>query len=419
MKILWFTNTPCNAAKYLNLSVNYGGWLISLENILKLQKNVELNVAFLSQESIKNFRFESVNYYPIYNPSITKKNGIFKNLSILLSPVKNNNEKLISKCLEIVQKVNPDIIHIHGTENIFGMIQSHTQIPCIISIQGIINPYKYKFFEDIPKSIIIRYSNLLRIILGISIIQSFKKFKEIAIIEKQVLKDAQFVIGRTHWDKSVTEILAPKSKYFHLDEVLREEFYKSIWKKSNFNEKIELISIISRPPYKGLGTIVEVAKLLKENLNFTWKICGLKPNDEIVNIVKKWKKINYNELNIFFLGELKEKELINELLVSDIFIQTSRIENSSNSLCEAMILGMPIVASNVGGTSSLLRNNIDGFLVQEGEPFSIAQKIIYLSKNFKEASEMGKNARLSALNRHNKNKIIQNLIKLYKSILLQ
>lgn len=417
MKILWFTNTPCNATKYLKLNNNYGGWLISLENLLKNQNGIELNVAFFHQELVENFRFESVNYYPIYNPSITRKNSFIKNLKVFFNNLKNNNEKLINKCLEIVNEVKPDIIHLHGTENIFGLIQKHTKIPCIISIQGLINPIKNKFFDDIPKSAIIKYSSLIRFIFGVSISHSYNKFEEMSIVEKEIFKSSKFITGRTSWDKTITEFLAPNAKYFHLDEVLREEFYENKWNKNSFEKTVKLISIVSRPPYKGLGTVVEVAKLLKEKLDFTWKICGLKSNDEIVGIVKKWKKVDYSDLNIEFLGELEEKKLINELLESDIFLQTSRIENSPNSLCEAMILGMPIVASNVGGTSSLLRDNLDGFLVQEGEPFSTAQKIIYLSKNFNEVSEMGKNARLSALNRHNKEKIVKNLVNIYNTLI--
>jgi len=56
-------------------------------------------------------------------------------------------------------------------------------------------------------------------------------FKKLALIEKMNLSNVRFIIGRTDWDRKIRRVLAPHSKYFHNDEILRDSFYKAEWKK--------------------------------------------------------------------------------------------------------------------------------------------------------------------------------------------
>ena len=66
----------------------------------------------------------------------------------------------------------------------------------------------------------------------------------------------------------------------------------------------------------------------------------------------------------------------------NLFISPSTIENESNSMCEAMLTGTPIVASNVGGISSILTDEVDGYLydVDDIEKLSSLIDMIFSSK---------------------------------------
>ena len=144
---------------------------------------------------------------------------------------------------------------------------------------------------------------------------------------------------------------------------------------------------------------------------------GLTENSDCVKIVKSWKKFNCKNINIELLGKKNELEICDLFLKSDIYIQTSHIENSPNSLCEAMMIGMPIIASNVGGTSSLLIDEKDGQLFQNGDFYSLAGLIKSTSFEFEKASVYAENAREKSNNRHNKVKILSGIIETYKQIL--
>ena len=128
-------------------------------------------------------------------------------------------------------------------------------------------------------------------------------------------------------------------------------------------------------------------------------------------------KRKFPQNNLKFLGRLTESDLIEKLLEADIYVMPSHIENSPNNLCEAMILGMPCIASYAGGTGSLLRDGHEGILIQDGDPWAMAGAILELKEDFNKSVSFGKNARKRALERHNKDKIANELVAIYESIL--
>ena len=128
-------------------------------------------------------------------------------------------------------------------------------------------------------------------------------------------------------------------------------------------------------------------------------------------------ELDLEKIGVNLLGVRTEHELIEMLRESDIYCQVSHIENSPNSLCEAMMLGIPVVATNVGGTSSLLTDGQEGILVQEGEPYSFAGAILELSNNFNAASEFAQKGRIRALKRHEPSKVVREITNAYNTIL--
>ena len=75
--------------------------------------------------------------------------------------------------MNIINLYNPDIIHVHGTEDNFGLIQFYTKKPVVISIQGLLNPLK-KYFSGIPKNIAVKYETFVRKLVFLSIKENLK-----------------------------------------------------------------------------------------------------------------------------------------------------------------------------------------------------------------------------------------------------
>ncbi len=418
MRILWYSLSPCGSVRRSGEQRVIQGWMISLEDEIKQNKDIDLHVAYFSDTERESFEFEGVTYHPMYMPKAKTKIGrVLKRYNSLAS----EDEKMLPVMLDVVKSVRPDLIHIHGTEERFGMILNYvTNIPIVFSIQGLIAPYKEKYFSGLPDKDIIKYESWIGRIRRISYRDEYKGFVYRAKREVGYLNNAKYVMGRTFWDKDITGMLNMKRKFFVVDEILRPPFYNKVWNKTAFSEdKIRIISTISGGIYKGYETVLKTALLLKQNTNidFEWKIAGYNKNSKWVRIAENYTGIKTADVNIKLLGALDAECLSDELVASDMYVHVSHIENSPNSVCEAMLSGMPVIASFTGGTASMLENDKEGILLQDGDPYVYAGAIVDYYLHFDKARSYGEKARQRALVRHNPNRIVGQLLDAYKMIL--
>lgn len=410
MRVLWFSNTPCNAVEYFNKELKgTGGWLKALDE--ELQNQVDLHIAFHNgYDDISTFKYKNTTYHPIK----IYKNKFHKYWSIFMNKVIDDEFK--DEYLKIINEVKPDIIHIHGTENPFGCIIDEVDIPVVISIQGILTVYFHKYCSGIEKQYL-SVSKRKKVFFRENFKKNYLKMKKMVEIERENLLKCKYIFGRTDWDKRITRILAPDSIYYNCDEMLRETLYYNKWEYSQ-NNFFKIFTTNSNNYYKGLETICESLYLLnKVYKNFTWHVAGIKNNDLIVKVVKKKLGSKYPKDNLILLGNLNEHDLIEELLNSNVYVMPSHIENSPNNLCEAMILGIPCISTFVGGVGSLITDHYDGILIQDGDPYAMAGAILELANNPEKSIKLGQNARETALKRHDKNRIVNELINNYNQII--
>lgn len=414
MKVLWFSNTPALAQEYLNQQMKgSGGWMAALDR--NIQDKVALSVAFTYPYNISPFKYGQTMYYPVYTGSIFLENLKQRWLN------KVYDEDFLEQYLKIIETVKPDIIHIHGTENSFSCIIDKVSVPIVVSIQGVLTVISHKFrsgmFGDQMnlKLVTIKLKDLL--FGNTSFKHHQKKLAKMSIIEQRNLSLTKFVIGRTEWDRRVTRVLAPKSTYFIVNEALRNSFYLETWYKESLSGKLIIHTTNSNSYFKGFETLCSALTLLVERgVDVEWRVAGVSDSSLIVKVVKKKLKDNYPAKGLVLLGSLNEQELVERLKEAHIYVMTSHIENSPNNLCEAMMLGMPCIATFVGGTNSMLESGQDGLLIQDGDPWSMAGAILELTSSWKTAIEYGINAREKALKRHKKEEIVNSLIAVYNRI---
>lgn len=414
---MWFTNTPSLSADYLNNKSIGGGWIGSLEAELSKIPSVQLGISFNIDRDIKPFTLNKTKYYPVH---ITSPKGKIKQLvSRWKKPILNEND--IQPYLDIIHEFKPDVINIFGTEGVFGLIISKTHIPCLIHLQGNLIISGRKWFSGLTAVDILRYSGKWRILKGYGTYHNYFINKKTADREKKIFQQCKYFMGRTDWDRRITSVLSPNSTYFHCDEMMRSEFYSHQWVHEKNKTNYIIITTIRDNIYKGLETIFECKRILNEmNLEckILWKIAGISETDEISYLVERKYKSTFNENCIRLLGPLQEKGLATEMLDADVFIHPSHIDNSPNSVCEAMLLGMPVIATFSGGIPSIIDNKKEGLLVQDGDPYALAGAILELKANLNYANMLGANARVKALKRHNPDSIVKELLNIYSSIMI-
>jgi len=155
---------------------------------------------------------------------------------------------------------------------------------------------------------------------------------------------------------------------------------------------INLISVANLVPYKDYSTTLEALAILKrKKIKFHYFIVGEGPErPRIENEVKNLGLIC--DVTLFGLRFDIQKLLAN----SDIFIHSSRGEGCSNSIIEALAVGLPVVATNTGGTKEIIA-------FEYGRLFNYKDRIglsVYLEEiilNSDLRASMGKNAKDMAL----------------------
>ena len=415
--ILWFSLSPCGSLRRSGLKRVIQGWMISLEDEVKKHNDIKLHVAYFSETENESFEFDGVTYHPIFFPKI--KNPVARIL-YRKRAISYSDDKMLPVMLKVVDEVKPDLIHIHGTEERFGLIQDYVKnIPVVFSIQGLLAPISEKFYSGFPNKDVYRFESWNDKLRFVSYRNDFKYFVDRGKRECGYLKKAKYIFGRTAWDEYITGLLNHQRKYYVVDEIMRSPFYNKQWRKENFSKApFKIVSTISGGIYKGYETVLRSAALLKQysGIDFEWIVAGYDNESKWVKIAEQYTKIKTDDVNVKLLGRIDAEQLSCLLADSDIYVHVSHIENSPNSVCEAMLIGMPIIASFAGGTASLLTTKKEGILVQDGDPYVYAGAISYLYHHFDIAKYYGENARRRAQERHNPERIGKQLLDAYANM---
>ena len=131
--------------------------------------------------------------------------------------------------------------------------------------------------------------------------------------------------------------------------------------------------------------------------------------------IKKYANAKGVNKHVIFAGYCDN---IPEILsMFDIFILPSLLEGLPTSIIEAMTIGLPIIASNVGGIPELIDDGENGILIEPQSPQQLASSILYLLKNKDVARLMGERNIKRARQNHDieeKARYFENIYKLAK-----
>ena len=431
MKVLWVTNNSCSSAEMTGRQMETGGWLSALEK--EVRDDVELEIAFLSNGRRQDdFTYRGVRYHPIA-PFCSGSRILFRIKRLFMSW--DRQDRLILKRLgKIIRDSSPDIVHIHGTEKCFGLIYREMhgkdgciaigsrKIPIVISIQGIMQEIVRKYFAGIPEEKAVKYGSIGAMLRKQSVMRRYRQLQHQAADEAVILSETKFIIGRTDWDRAMTAGFNPERIYFHVGEIMRPEFYRGKAREEREDNDagkrpVRLISTFSEGLYKGYELLLKVAAELKrKDTDYIWTVIGYTQKSETVLISEKATGLHSSNLNVRFCGKMDAGSIVRELSRSDIYCQVSHIENSPNSLCEALLLGLPAIATNVGGTATVANNGISASLVSDTSPAEYAKAIIRLAAS-PEGIISGKGSRIAALIHHDPERIRKQLTDTYTEII--
>ncbi|MFX1573977.1 MAG: glycosyltransferase family 4 protein [Promethearchaeota archaeon] len=370
-----------------------------------------------------SFPPEYIGGLPLYGKNISLNLAQKKNVEcdILTSDILNTKKKIeyldpkvriiYKKCFSFIGQKNPlvnfipfikrnhnnyDIIHAHGYYY-FSTLQCAflkrlLKYPFILHIHGgIQTPYSpvSDFYENIQ---LIFKENIFDRLIGRVAIRS-------ADILISVAKKDLEIIRKVY---NVSEKLS-----FHIPNGVNINKFK----KNNKIERRYITLIATRLTYiKGVDIFIKIIKeLYNKNRSLKFLILGDGPLKDLVLQAKK-------SLPIKFYPTYPYDKIQDIYNMSKLLLITSRTEGVPNTIYESFACETPVISSNVGGVSSVIKPNVNGYLYNIKKLNNIANLILDLINDEKKIQRLGENGRKLIEKEYSWEIITEKLYKIYQKI---
>lgn len=419
MRVLWFVEKqlPAVTEREGRSAIHHGSWLDQLEVCLRDTPGLTLGVAALTPRAERPYEpFESAGtmYFGIGPDEDSNAiRRVAQRWQHLLCPRVD-----LAACRRIMEGFRPDLVHVHGTENQFGLLAGQGSAPVVVSIQGILSVYELMEARGRDTSLLLSLSPSLflrgtgRVLQGVAMRARAER-------ERSIFRLCRHFIGRTRFDADVVRVLNPDAQYYHCDELLRPEFRTAVWDRGHSHPHTVYCTGGDYAP-KGIGTLLRALAILGEGRapQIRLRLAGTSPADseDARAMAREIRRLRVCG-RVTILGRLGAKELAHELLGAGAFVLPTHTDNSSNALAEAMMVGTPCVASAAGGIPTLARDGVEALLVQDGDPYSLAGAIARVLEDEGLARRLSTAARATALARHDPQRIRAELLGIYRTIL--
>lgn len=432
-KVLWICNIMLPViAKELKLPYsNREGWLTGILNQLIVKKEsreIDLGICFPISG------FEELSCLERGKPLMIEGVPCYAFAEDLAHPEKYATSLEVD-FEAIFADFMPDMIHVFGTEFPHALAAVKTfgkPEKTLLGIQGLCYEIAKSYMAGMPEKVCrsITFRDWIR---KDSLRQQREKFVIRGEREKEIIRLAGHITGRTGFDRKGTAVINDKAQYHSMNETMRKSFYTGEWKKEN-SEKYSIFLGQGDYPLKGFHVLLEALP----------RICSVYPEtkvyvagNSIINqksIKDKIKLSAYGKYllklmkeydlqgKIVVLGKLSEQQMKERFLKTAVFVCPSVLENSPNTIGEAMLLGVPVVASKVGGIPDMISHEEDGLLFASGNAEELANAVLRLfhdamdEKGKTLTQKLSENARKRAAKVHDGDTNYKRLMEIYDII---
>ena len=380
MKVLWLAPIP-----FIDDDSSHPApWIITLAKVL-VENGIELTILNYNskiKDKIIKKKFDKIQFIYIQTPKLKK--DLLTLYMLRISIMKDYLCTIIDSY---------DLLHIHGSEHQYEVMAVDMKIPTLMSIQGII-------------------SEVVKVIPIISNLKIWIEWKISSKYEKRYLLKYKYFSCRTHWDTNYIKTMNSKAKIYNIWEMIREDFFEDHFS----NEKVNILFVGGKNPIKGLIELLKAYNSSLQQKGLKLIILGNCKVDDINKIIRKHHLLNINIKNIDCRGVQDVKGMIKSYEDSFCLVHPTYIDNSPNSVCEAQLSGLPVIATDVGGVASLIENEETGLLIGR-DCKDIEYAVDKLLNDDRLKKYISQKSRQLARERHNPSLILSQTINMYHDIL--
>jgi len=412
MRVLWVVNllVPRGEAVGDPARATFGGWVSTMLAQLAAQPDIEVAVALRSPGGVMERR---------------ELNGI---VHYFIPPGRRDEMDITeADCRAVLADFQPDLLHAEGTEMAYTRrFLGAWPGPNIVSLQGVLHGYEPYEYGGLHIDELLTSMRPARMVVGAALAASKRlRFRPRLKLEAQSIGLAKNIIGRTEWDRAHAFALNPDAPYFTVHRILRPVFYESGWSLEGAERHSIFIGNAAQARKGAHFALRAVAQLKRHYPDIRLYVAGLAP-EELGGLKNRIGYPAYlggliRELGIAdrvtFTGVLSAAQMAERMRKSHVFVLPSLIENSPNSLGEAMILGAPVVSAYTGGAPDMAEPNREALFYRADDAALLAWKLKRIFESDALAQSLSAAARKRALKTHDPADNRDRLLAAYRAVL--
>lgn len=299
--------------------------------------------------------------------------------------------RVFAQLLRAMKAIKVDIVHTHDLRsNVIGLLCArwHSK-PVITTVHGwIANTTKRRVYRALDK-MLLRFFD--------AIVAVSNRTKE--LIEKAWIAESRITVINNAL--KIEQYIPDKS-----DQSYRTEL--------GVDGKTLLIANIGRlSPEKGHLEFLQAGKeLLPKHPRIKFILIGVGPEQALL---ESFVSDNGMAKNVVFAGFRNDmKRIYNSL---DLVVQSSYTEGMPNVVLESLLMNVPVIASDVGGTAEIIEHGKTGVLILPGQPAELAREIASFVANPVRHKTMARLGREVVIDRFNHQKRVEEFAALYSQLM--
>jgi len=358
-------------------------WVVNLVCALSEKPDVELHLVTLGSHLVKDYRFRkaSVHYHFL-------KGGRY---SLKLLTLYQLDRQLLAQELG---RIDPDVVEAFGTENAYAYTGVTSGYPCVTYMQGIVS----ELIKQVDTVFSLRWVDFF-------ITQFFERY---------TVKQGKHFIAENAFSQTFVRRLNSKASIYVIPNLINPLFFQV--ERDWTSTHLEILFVGSVSESKGALDLIEafhhVCQILPQ--------CHLRmigPVNASNKLILEDYIARFGLVDSVTLAGLQNQHFIAEAMQrATVLVHPSWMDASPNSVMEAMVAGMPVVASRVGGIPDIIQDRETGLLVEPRNPAMLAEEVLFLLQNQKERNRLGKNARYVMRGRLDPARIVDELVSVYRRV---
>lgn len=246
-----------------------------------------------------------------------------------------------------LKEIRPDLVHAWGTENGAALIAARLRYPKLVTMQGIMG-----WMRD----------------LGVA--NSYQRFA--ARLEPGSLRRSDHVTTESNFAVGYLHERYPNLRLRQIEHAPAWAFQRLI--RQPQRAPLRIVSIGTLGPAKGTDVLLQALEPLCEKLDFEVVLIGGAPPGVKETLQAQTSPTLWERLR--FRNHLTSEEVAAELCRASLMVYPTRADNSPNSVKEAVVAGLPVVASAIGGIVDYVKPGANGFLFTSGDVQGCRQGIL-------------------------------------------